>query len=416
MNTESIGSRFKRAWNIFMNRDPTNGYYDLGYSSGTRPDRVRFTRGNERSIITAVYNRIAIDASSIDIMHVKLDENDRLLETIKSNLNHCLTVEANTDQTGRAFMQDAVMSILDEGCVALIPIDTDTDPDSTGSYNIQSLRTGQIMEWFPQHIRARAYNELTGKKEDILVSKSSTAIVENPFYAIMNEPSSTMQRLIRTLNNMDAINEQAGSGKLDLIVQLPFSIRNDLKKKQAELRRKDLEEQLSKSKYGVGYIDITEHVTQLNRPVENKLMSQVEYLTSMLYSQLGITQSILDGTADEQTMLNYTRRTIEPILSAIADEMKRKFLTKTARSQKQSIEFYSDPFRLVPVNNVAEIADKFTRNEIMTSNEIRQSIGMKPSKDPKADELRNSNLSEPTNRQAPANPDKEENQNEAQKV
>lgn len=399
-----------------MNRDPTNGYYDLGYSSGTRPDRVRFTRGNERSIITAVYNRIAIDASSIDIMHVKLDENDRLLETIKSNLNHCLTVEANTDQTGRAFMQDAVMSILDEGCVALIPIDTDTDPDSTGSYNIQSLRTGQIMEWFPQHIRARAYNELTGKKEDILVSKSSTAIVENPFYAIMNEPSSTMQRLIRTLNNMDAINEQAGSGKLDLIVQLPFSIRNDLKKKQAELRRKDLEEQLSKSKYGVGYIDITEHVTQLNRPVENKLMSQVEYLTSMLYSQLGITQSILDGTADEQTMLNYTRRTIEPILSAIADEMKRKFLTKTARSQKQSIEFYSDPFRLVPVNNVAEIADKFTRNEIMTSNEIRQSIGMKPSKDPKADELRNSNLSEPTNRQAPANPDKEENQNEAQKV
>ena len=398
-----------------MNRDPTNGYYDLGYSSGTRPDRVRFTRGNERSIITAVYNRIAIDASSIDIMHVKLDENDRLLETIKSNLNHCLTVEANTDQTGRAFMQDAVMSILDEGCVALIPIDTDTDPDSTGSYNIQSLRTGQIMEWFPQHIRARAYNELTGKKEDILVSKSSTAIVENPFYAIMNEPSSTMQRLIRTLNNMDAINEQAGSGKLDLIVQLPFSIRNDLKKKQAELRRKDLEEQLSKSKYGVGYIDITEHVTQLNRPVENKLMSQIEYLTSMLFSQLGITQSILDGTADEQTMLNYYNRTIEPILSAITTELKRKFLTKTARSQKQSVAFYRDPFRLVPVSSMAEIADKFTRNEIMTSNEIRQIAGMMPSSDPKADELRNSNLSAP-NGGYPSNSEKEENQNEAKEV
>lgn len=417
MNNESIGSRFKRAWNLFMNRDPTYSYRDLGDSSGRRPDRIRLTRGNERSIITAVYNRIALDASAIDIKHVRLDDNDRFLEVIESNFNHCLSTEANIDQTGRAFMHDVVMSMLDEGCVAILPVDTDTDPDSTGSYNIQSMRTGQIIEWYPEHIRVRVYNDREGKKEEVVVSKSYAAIIENPLYAVMNEPNSTLQRLIRKLNILDAIDEQSGSGKLDLIVQLPFSVRNDIKRQQAEARRRDLEEQLSKSKYGVGYIDITEHVTQLNRPVENKLMTQIEYLTSMLYSQLGITQSILEGTADEQAMLNYNNRTIEPILSAIVDEMKRKFLTKTARSQKQSIEFYRDPFRLVPVNSIAEIADKFTRNEIMTSNEIRQIVGMKPSKDPKADELRNSNLSAPREEQSPEkSKEEEEIQNETEDV
>lgn len=415
MNNESIGSRFKRAWNLFLNRDPTYGYGDYGYSSGRRPDRIRLTRGNERSIITSVYNRISTDAASVDIKHVRLDDNGRFLEEIDSNFNKCLTTEANIDQTGRAFMQDVVMSMLDEGCVAIVPVDTDTDPDSTGSYNIQSMRTGQIIEWYPEHIRVRVYNDRTGQKQDVTVHKSSAAIIENPFYAVMNEPNSTMQRLIRKLNILDVIDEQSGSGKLDIIVQLPFSVRNDVKRKQAEARRKDLEEQLSKSKYGVGYIDTTEHVTQLNRPVENKLMSQIEYLTSMLFSQLGITQSILDGTADEQTMLNYYNRTIEPILSAITTELKRKFLTKTARSQKQSVEFYRDPFRLVPVSSMAEIADKFTRNEIMTSNEIRQIAGMMPSSDPKADELRNSNLSAP-NGGSPSNSEKEENQNEAKEV
>lgn len=415
MNSESIGSRFKRAWNLFLNRDPTYGYGDYGYSSGRRPDRIRLTRGNERSIITSVYNRISTDAAAVDIKHVRLDDNGRFLEEIGSNFNNCLTTEANIDQTGRAFMQDVVMSMLDEGCVAIVPVDTDTDPDSTGSYNIQSLRTGQIKEWYPEHIRVRVYNDRTGQKQDVAIPKSSAAIIENPFYAVMNEPNSTMQRLIRKLNILDAIDEQSGSGKLDLIVQLPFSVRNDIKRKQAEARRRDLEEQLSKSKYGVGYIDITEHVTQLNRPVENKLMTQIEYLTSMLYSQLGITQSILDGTASEQELLNYNNRTIEPILSAIVNELKRKFLTKTARAQRQSVEFYSDPFRLVPVNSMAEIADKFTRNEIMTSNEIRQIVGMRPSSDPKADELRNSNLSAP-NGGSPPNSNKEELQNEAKKV
>lgn len=416
MNNESIGSRFRRAWNLFFNRDPTYAPNNPGYSSSRRPDRIRLTRGNERSIITSVYNRISTDAAAIDVKHVRLDDSDRFIEVIESNFNNCLTTEANIDQTGRAFMQDVVMSMLDEGCVAIVPVDTDTDPDSTGSYNIQTMRAGQILEWYPEHIRVRVYNDRTGQKQDVLVPKSSVAIIENPFYAVMNEPNSTMQRLIRKLNILDAIDEQSGSGKLDLIVQLPFSVRNDIKRKQAEARRLDLEEQLSRSKYGVGYIDITEHVTQLNRPVENKLMSQIEYLTSMLYSQLGITQSILDGTADEQTMLNYNNRTIEPILSAIVDEMKRKFLTKTARSQKQSVEFYRDPFRLVPVNSIAEVADKFTRNEIMTSNEIRQIVGMRPSNDPKADELRNSNLSEPKNEQRPEKNEKEEIQNEAKEV
>lgn len=391
----TVGSRLKHAWNAFMNRDPTRYYGDIGMGYSYRPDRVRFSRGNERSIVTSVYNRIAIDAAAINIQHVRLDENSRFLETIKSGLNHCLTVEANVDQSGRGFIQDIVMSMLDEGCVAVLPIDTDDDPDVTGSYKIETMRTGKILDWYPEHIRVRVYNDRTGQKEDIIVPKSTVAIIENPLYAVINEPNSTMQRLIRKLNLLDVIDEQSGSGKLDLIIQLPYVIKTEARRKQAENRRKDIEMQLAGSKYGIAYTDGTERITQLNRAVDNNLMSQIEYLTNMLYSQLGITQSILDGTADEKTMLNYYNRTIEPIVSAIVDEMKRKFLTKTARSQFQSICTFRDPFKLVPVSEIAEIADKMTRNEIMTSNEIRQVIGMKPSNDPKADELRNKNLSTP---------------------
>lgn len=387
--------RLKHSWNAFINnRDPTIMYQNLGASYGYRPDRVRFSRGNERSIVTSVYSRIGIDASAIDIRHVRLDDNKRYVEDIASGLNNCLSIEANIDQTARAFMQDVVMSMLDEGCVAIVPIDTTLDPKITGSYDILSMRTGRILDWYPEHVRVRVYNEKTGQKEDIVVPKSSTAIIENPLYAVMNEPNSTMQRLIRKLNLLDVIDEQSGSGKLDLIIQLPYSIRSEGRKQQAEERRKDIEMQLVNSKYGIAYADSTEKITQLNRSVDNNLMKQIEYLTNMLYSQLGITQTILDGTADEQTLLNYNNRTIEPILLAIVDEMKRKFLTKTARSQKQSIELFRDPFRLVPVNNIAEIADKFTRNEILTSNEIRQLIGMKPSKDPRADMLLNSNIAQ----------------------
>lgn len=391
----TFGSRLKHAWNAFTNGS-TRSYQDYGSSYGYRPDRARLTRGNERSIVTSVYNRIALDVSSISVQHVRLDENNRFLSAIDSGLNGCLTVEANIDQTGRAFMQDIVMSMLDEGSVAIVPVDTDTDPDISGSYKIESMRTGKILEWHPEHVRVRAYNEKTGRKEDIIVPKSTVAIVENPLYAVMNEPNSTMQRLVRKLNLLDAVDEQSSSGKLDLIIQLPYVIKTEARRQQAEQRRKDIETQLSGSKYGIAYADGTEHITQLNRSVENNLMKQIEYLTSMLYSQLGITQSILDGTADDKTMLNYYNRTNEPILSAIVDEMKRKFLTKTARSQLQSILFFRDPFKLVPVNEIAEIADKFTRNEIASSNEIRQVIGWKPSVDPKADELRNKNLSEPT--------------------
>ena len=387
--------RLKHSWNAFINnRDPTIMHQNLGASYGYRPDRVRFSRGNERSIVTSVYSRIGIDASAIDIRHVRLDDNKRYVEDIASGLNNCLSIEANIDQTARAFMQDVVMSMLDEGCVAIVPIDTTLDPKITGSYDILSMRTGRILDWYPEHVRVRVYNEKTGQKEDIVVPKSSTAIIENPLYAVMNEPNSTMQRLIRKLNLLDVIDEQSGSGKLDLIIQLPYSIRSEGRKQQAEERRKDIEMQLVNSKYGIAYADSTEKITQLNRSVDNNLMKQIEYLTNMLYSQLGITQTILDGTADEQTLLNYNNRTIEPILLAIVDEMKRKFLTKTARSQKQSIELFRDPFRLVPVNNIAEIADKFTRNEILTSNEIRQIIGMKPSKDPRADMLLNSNIAQ----------------------
>ena len=385
--------RLRHGWNAFMNRDPTYAQ-DLGPSYYYRPDRPRFTRGNERSIVTSVYNRIALDASAITIQHVRLDENGRFLSTIDSDLNKCLTLDANIDQTGRAFLQDAVMSMLDEGCVALVPVETDVDPNDTDSYKIFSIRTGKIVEWRPQHVKVRVYDERTGRKEDITISKSSVAIVENPLYAVINEPNSTMQRLIRKLSLLDVTDEQTASGKLDLIIQLPYIIKTEARRQQAEQRRKDIEMQLAGSKYGIAYTDGTEHITQLNRSVENNLMKQVEYLTSMLYSQLGITQTILDGTADEKTMINYYTRTIEPIVSAIVDEMKRKFLTKTARSQRQSIEFFRDPFKLVPVNDIAEIADKFTRNEILTSNEIRQIVGMKPSNDPKADELINSNISQ----------------------
>lgn len=388
----SIRSRVKRAWNIFMNRDPSREYRDTGMSSYYRPDRPRFTRGNEQSIVTSVYNRIALDVASVAIRHVRLDDNGRYLEDINSGLNSCLTLEANLDQTGRAFIQDAVMSMFDEGCVALVPVDTDVDPEATDSYKIESIRTGKIVEWKPRHVRVRLYNDRTGVKEEVLLRKDTVAIIENPLYAVINEPNSTMQRLIRKLNLLDVVDEQSSSGKLDLIIQLPYVIKTEARRQQAENRRKDIENQLAGSKYGIAYTDGTERITQLNRSVENNLLKQVEYLTSMLYSQLGITQAILDGTADEKTMLNYNNRTIEPILSALVDEMKRKFLTQTARSQKQSIMFFRDPFRLVPVNELAEIADKFTRNEIMTSNEIRQVIGMKPSKDPRADELRNKNL------------------------
>lgn len=391
----SFGSRLKHAWNAFTGNIQMN-YRDLGMSYPYRADRPRMSRGNERSIVTSVYNRIALDVAALNVQHVRLDENGRFLSVIDDGLNNCLTLEANVDQTARSFIQDVVISMFDEGSVAIVPVDTTTDPNVSGSYDIQSLRVGQILDWYPQYIRTRVYNEQTGRKEDIVVPKSAVAIIENPLYAVINEPNSTMQRLIRKLNLLDVIDEQSGSGKLDLIIQLPYVIKTEARRQQAENRRKDIESQLSGSKYGIAYTDGTEHITQLNRSVNNNLMSQIEYLTSMLYSQLGITQSILDGTADEKTMLNYNNRTIEPIISAIVDEMKRKFLTKTARSQRQSILFFRDPLRLVPVNEIAEIADKFTRNEIMTSNEIRQVVGMKPSDDPRADELRNKNLSEPS--------------------
>lgn len=392
---DTFGSRLKHAWNAFTNKDPTGPSGDSGAGSYYRPDRPRFTRGNERSIVTSVYNRIALDVASININHVRLDDNDRFTSIISSGLNECLTLNANIDQTGRGFIQDIVMSMLDEGSVAIVPVDTTFDPKVTGSYDINSMRTGKILEWKPKDVKVRLYNDRTGQKEEIWLPKSMVGIIENPLYAVMNEPNSTMQRLIRKLNLLDAVDEQSGSGKLDLIIQLPYLIKTEARKQQAENRRKQIENQLAGSKYGIAYADGTEKITQLNRPIENNLLKQVEYLTNMLYSQLGISQAVMEGTADEKQMLNYNNRTIEPIVSAIVDEMKRKFLTKTARSQKQSIMFFRDPFKLVPVENVAEIADKFTRNEIMTSNEFRQVIGMKPSDDPKADQLRNANISEP---------------------
>lgn len=391
---ETFTDRLKHAWNAFMNRDPPylTEVKDLGYVSSYRPDRMRFTRGNERTIVTSVYNRIAIDCAAVTIQHVKLDDNERFLYKIDSGLNNCLTVEANVDQTGRAFMQDVVQSMFDEGCVAIVPVETSLDPRFSNSFDIHQLRTGRITEWYPKAVGINVYNEFTGRKERIVLPKDKVAIIENPLYAIINEPNSTMQRLIRKLSLLDIVDEQSSAGKLDMIIQLPYIIKTEQRKQQAEARRKDIEMQLANSKYGIAYTDGTEKITQLNKPLENNLLAQVEYLTNMLYSQLGITKEILEGTANEQAMLNYNNRTIEPIVSAIVDEMKRKFLTKTARSQHQSIMYFKDPFKLVPVSQLADIADKFTRNEIMSSNEIRQIVGMRPSDDPNADRLKNSNM------------------------
>ena len=390
-----IFDRLQHAWNAFMNKDPTYNYQGVGMGYSYRPDRPRLTRGNERSIINSIFNKIALDVASIDIVHCKLDENNRYIETIDSGLNNCLTLEANIDQTGRAFIQDVVMSMLDEGSVAIVPVDTTINPKDTNSYDIISMRTGKILAWYPEHVRVQLYNEKTGKKEELILPKKTVGIIENPLYTVINEQNSTMQRLKRKLALLDMVDEQNSSGKLDLIIQLPYVVKSDARRQQAEKRRKDIEMQLVGSKYGIAYTDGTERITQLNRPVDNNLFTQVESLTSMLYSQLGITQSVLDGTADEKTMLNYYNRSIAPFVDAIVDELKRKFLSKTARTRKQSIQAFRDPFKLVPVNELAEIADKFTRNEILSSNEIRQIIGRKPSKDPKADQLVNSNISQP---------------------
>lgn len=391
----SFGSRLKHAWDVFMNKDPSYIQSNIGVGYYHRPGRPRLTRGNDRSIVTSVYNRIALDVAAIDIMHVRLDENGRYIETIDSKLNNCLTLEANIDQTARAFLHDAVLSMIDEGVVAIVPVETTFNPLVTGSYDIVNMRAGKIVEWFPQHVRVQLYREKTGKKEEVIVPKSTVAIVENPFYSVMNAPNSTLQRLIRKLALLDTVDEQASSGKLDMIIQLPYVVKSESRRAQAEQRRKDIEDQLTNGKYGIAYTDGTERITQLNRPVENNLLKQIESLTETLYSQLGINKAILDGTADEKTMLNYNNRTIEPIVSAIVDEMHRKFLTKTARSQKQAITFFRDPFKLVPIENLAELADKFTRNEIMTKNEFRQIVGLKPSDDAKADQLINSNISQP---------------------
>lgn len=389
----NLSTRLAHAWNAFTSRDPTQ-YIITGPGYSLRPDRPRLSRGNEKSIATSIFNRIALDVSSVNIKHCRLDKNGRYVEDIDSGLNNCLNLEANKDQTGRAFIQDVVLSMLDEGCVALVPVETTIDPKSSNSYQIDSMRTGKITEWYPDMIRVRLYNDRTGEKEEILLPKNQVAIIENPLYAVVNEYNSTMQRLIRKLSLLDVTDEQTASGKLDLIIQLPYVIKTEARRAQVERRRKDIIDQLAGSQYGIAYTDGTEKITQLNRSLENNLLKQVEYLTNIVYSQLGITQSVLDGTADEKTMLNYMNRTVEPIISAIVDELKRKFLTKTARSQLQSIVYFRDPFRLVPVNDIAEIADKFTRNEIMTSNEIRQIVGMQPSKDPKADKLVNSNISQ----------------------
>lgn len=391
----TFGERIKNAWNAFVNREPITNRGGYDYGTYSRPDRVRLTRGNERSIVTSVLNRIAMDIAAINIKHCKVDEEGQFKEEINSTLNNCLTLEANIDQSSRALIQDIVLTMFDEGCVALVPVDTSENPLNTNSYDIITLRAGKIIQWYPTTVKVLLYNDRTGKKEEIILPKSKIGIIENPLYAVMNEHSSTLQRLTRKLSLLDSIDEQSGSGKLDLIIQLPYVVKSNTRKEQANERRNEIERQLAGSKYGIAYTDGTEKITQLNRPVENNLMKQIEYLTSMLYSQLGITQEIMNGTANEETMLNYYSRTIEPIASAITLEMKRKFLTKTARTQGQSIMFFRDPFKLVPAKELAELADKFTRNEILTSNEFRGIIGYKPSSDPKADELRNSNLNHP---------------------
>ena len=388
-----LTDRLKHAWNAFVNNGSSNEYHDYGTSFSYQPSRRRLNRGNERTIVNAVLNRLAVDASQLKIEHVRLDENNKYIESIPSKLNYCLNVEANIDQTGRAFMQDVVLSMLDEGCIAIVPVETTLNPKE-GSFDVTNLRVGKVVTWFPQHVRVRLYNEKTGQQEEVTLPKKVVAIVENPFYSVMNEPSSVFRRLINKLNLLDAVDDQLGSGKLDLIIQLPYTVRNETKLAQAEKRRKAMEDQLTNSKYGVAYMDATEKITQLNRPLENNLMKQIEYLTSMFYSQLGITEEIMNGTASEETMNNYYTRTIEPIITAPVDAMNRTFLTKTAKTQGQSIMFFRDPFKLMPTAEVANIADKFTRNEIMSPNEIRQIVGMKPSKDPSADELRNRNINQ----------------------
>lgn len=391
----SFGSRIRRAWNVFKNRDPmTDMSWRLGYGDSQRADRVILSSNNEKTIVNAIYNRIALDVASLKFRHVRLDENERFKEEMSTGLNEVLKTEANLDQSGRAFIHDMVLSMIDEGVVAAVPVETTDDPEVSSSYDILQMRVGPIVEWYPQHVKVRLYNSVTGQRQEFTFRKRDVAILENPFYAVMNAPNSTLRRLIRKLRLLDVIDEQAGSGKLDLIIQLPYTIRSEARQQQAEVRRKSVEDQLAGNKLGIAYIDSTEKVIQLNRSVENNLLKQVEYLTSMLYSQLGFSQSILDGTADEQTMLNYQNKTVEPLASTITDEFKRKFLTKTARTQGQSVMFFTEPFRITPVSQIAEIADKFTRNEILTSNEIRQIIGIKPSDDPKADELRNSNLNQ----------------------
>lgn len=393
--SDTFGSRLKHAWNAFTNNDPTENFkMNTGPSYSTRPDRPRLSIGKDRSIITSIYNRIAIDVSALDIKHCKMNDEGRYISDINSGINNCLTLEANIDQTGRALVMDIVMSLLDEGVVAVVPIDTKIDPKKSGSYEIETMRTGKILEWKPQHVKVKMYNDKKGLHEEIWVPKKITAIIENPLYAVFNDQNSTMQRLIRKLALLDVTDEKTASGKLDLIIGLPYVIKTDARREQAERRRKEIEDQLVGTAHGIAYTDGTEKITQLNRPVENNLMSQIEYLTTQLFSQSGISNSIMDGTADEQTMLNYYNRTVEPIVSAITDELKRKFLTKTARTQNQSIEHFRDPFKLVPINGIAEIADKFTRNEILSSNEFRQILGVKPAKDPKADQLVNSNINQ----------------------
>lgn len=411
-----IMERIQHGWNAFINnRDPTYYREDLGPSYATRPDRVRFSYGNERTIVTAIYNRIALDVAATSIRHVQLDKEGRFADYVDSTLDYCLCTEANLDQTSRAFIQDVVISMLDEGCVAIVPVDTDIDPKDTSGFKILTMRTGKITQWYPEHVKINLLNPATGRRQDIIMKKNRVAIIENPFYSVINERNSITQRLIRKLGLLDAIDEQSGSGKLDLIVQLPYSVRSPMQKNRAEERRKSIEDQLSNSKYGIAYIDATEHVTQLNRSLENNLMKQIEFLTNMLYSQLSITQGVMDGTADESTMLNYTNRTVEPFVAAIVDGMKRVFLSKTARTQGHSIMYFRDPFKFITMEKAAEIGDKFTRNEILSSNEIRQGIGFKPSKDPQADELRNSNLNHPDEKLAPAKPKVAENTKEGEK-
>ena len=410
---KNLGGRLMHAWNAFSNREAVYGYpqYDFGMGYSVRPDRVRLTLGSERTIVSSIYNQIAIDVSAISVVHARMDQNGRFLESVSSGLNECLSISANVDQSGRNFLQEAVMSLFDEGAIAIVPVDTTINPQVSGGYDIRSLRTGKILDWFPNHIRVEVYNEKLGRKEEVTLPKSMVAIIENPLYLVMNEPNSTLKRLVNKINLLDSIDTQSGSGRLDLFIQLPYTIKSDARRAQAIQRTKDIELQLAGSKYGIAYVDGSEKITQLNRPAENNLLKQVEYLTGMLYNQLGLTESVFNGTADEKTMLNYYNRTVEPVLSAIVDEMRRKFLTKTARSLGQDIVFFRDPFRLVPVLELAEIADKFTRNEILSSNEVRAIIGYKPSNQPGADELRNKNLNQPEVEAPPINTDNGENQN-----